>query len=124
MHCCFLLLGVIFSHPFPPLPTQDSNDASPQFILSIYTNTITENHPVGNTVGIIVVATDAETEHTISYFPDTSDPDSAFFSVGRTNGVITLAQAVDYDRPAMHRQLSFGVCLDACMDVHDFVRVV
>lgn len=68
-----------------------------------------ENHLVGTTVGVTVMATDPETEHTITYFPVTSDAHSAFFFVGRTDGVITLAQAVDYDPPANHREFSFGV---------------
>lgn len=73
-------------------------------------NTITENHVVGSSVGIVVLATDAEIEHTVTYFTETTDSGSAFFSVGRTSGVITLVQAVDYDRPALHREFNFRVC--------------
>ena len=68
-----------------------------------------ENHAVGTIVGITVMATDPETEHSISYFTDTRDAHSSFFSVGRTSGIVTLAQPVDYDPPSMHRQFSFRV---------------
>lgn len=72
--------------------------------------TIMENHPVGTRVGITLNATDIpEPEHTIGYFPETSDPDHSFFAVERTTGVITLAQPVDYDPPANHRDFSFRV---------------
>ena len=90
-------------------PLQDSNDAAPQFTQNVYTSTITEIHPVGNPVGIIVQAADPEPHHTITYFTESSDSSSAFFSVDGTSGMVSLAHAVDYDLPARHRQFSFRV---------------
>ena len=75
----------------------------------MYRGNVTENHSVGTPVGIIVQATDPETEHSVTYFTVAGEPHSAFFSVGRTNGIISLAQAVDYDPPANHREFTFSV---------------
>ena len=77
--------------------------------MSTYRGVITENFPVGNTVGITVSAPDPESAHTVGYFTEASDPHSSFFSVGRTTGVISLAQNVDYDPPANHREFTFRV---------------
>lgn len=64
---------------------------------------------VGSPIGVIVLATDPEAEHSVAYFIDASSTHSAFFSVGRSNGVISLAQEVDYDSPANHREFTFQV---------------
>ena len=95
---------------------QDSNDNAPRFGQSVYRSSINENHMVNSSIGITVIATDAETHHNISYFLDTNPPmsDWAFFHVGRTSGAITLNQAVDYDPPSMHRELSFRVRVWTC----------
>ncbi len=93
---------------------QDSNDAAPIFSETVYRGNVTENYPVGNPVGVIVLATDPESEHSVTYFAEASDPHSAFFSVGRTNGVISLAQDVDYDPPANHREFTFRVNHTTC----------
>ncbi len=61
-------------------------------------------------VGITVVAMDAEIEHTIMYDLVVSD-DSAFFSIDRTSGVVSLAHAVDYDPPANDRSFTFNVSI-------------
>jgi hypothetical protein len=90
---------------------QDFNDAAPMFTRSVYNGTITENHRIGTPTGVVLLANDAEPDHMITYFTESGDPSSAFFSVERTTGVLSLAQAVDYDPPAMHRLFTFRVCL-------------
>ena len=64
---------------------------------------------MGTVVGITVMATDPETEHSVEYFPETADPDSSYFLVGRTSGIITLGQSVDYDPPQNNSQFTFRV---------------
>lgn len=71
---------------------------------------MTENSlTIGDPIGLTVLATDPETEHSLGYFIDASNPHSVYFSVDRTSGVVSLAQAVDYDPPLSHRLLLFAV---------------
>ena len=88
---------------------QDSNDNSPRFSQSVYIASIAENHVVGSPVGVTVLAIDPEVEHTVTYFQNTGDADSAFFLVDQTSGMVQLAQFVDYDPPFNHRDFTFRV---------------
>lgn len=68
-----------------------------------------ENHPVNTPVGITISASDPAEGHSVTYFAETSDAESAFVLINQISGVVTLAQAVDYDPPLNHRQFSFRV---------------
>lgn len=56
-----------------------------------------------------MVATDPEIEHTVSYFPVTSDADSVFFVVERATGAINVGQLIDADPLPSHISFTFGV---------------
>jgi len=79
------------------------------FSPSTYSTTIAEDHAVGTAIGITISATDPE-GHNIRYSINPSAAtDSALFRVDETSGMISLAQALNYDNPERHRNLSFIV---------------
>ena len=88
---------------------QPVNDLAPVFSATTYTTSIDETLDVGSSIGITVSATDPEAGHTITYFTVSNDADSAFFHVGQSSGVFTLAHAVDADPPSSHSSFSFRV---------------
>ena len=90
---------------------QDFNDHAPAFTQNVYTSTVMENTPIGTHTGITVVANDPEPEHTITYFPVTSDPQSVFFVVERLTGAINVGQPIDADPLPSHTVFTFGVIL-------------
>ena len=85
------------------------NDHPPVFSPSSYSTTIAEDHAVGTAIGITISATDPE-GHNVRYsVTPSAATDSALFRVGETNGMISLAQQLNYDLPERHRNLSFIV---------------
>jgi hypothetical protein len=63
-------------------------------------NTVTENALVGDTVGITALATDADGTDTVTY--SLSDDAGGLFTIDANTGVITVANALDYETATSH----------------------
>ena len=73
-------------------PVTDSNVAA---------NTVAEDAIVGTTVGITALATDADGTDTVTY--SLSDDAGGLFTIDANTGVITVANALDYETATSHR---------------------
>ena len=72
-------------------PVTDSNAAA---------NTVAEDAIVGTTVGITALATDADGTDTVTY--SLSDDAGGLFTIDANTGVITVANALDYETATSH----------------------
>ncbi len=81
-------------------------DIDDEFDIGVITDTdnsvnyITENANIGDTVGIIANAIDANIEDSIRY--SLSDNAGGLFSINANTGVVTVANALDYETNASH----------------------
>ena len=72
-------------------PVSDTNAAA---------DTVTEDAIVGSTVGITALATDADGTDTVTY--SLSDDAGGLFTIDANTGVITVANALDYETATSH----------------------
>ncbi|MCG7529751.1 cadherin domain-containing protein, partial [Psychrobium sp. MM17-31] len=65
-------------------------------------NSVSENDEVGTTVGITALATDADTEDSVTYALSQADIDAGLFTIDSESGIVTIAGNLDFETAASH----------------------